>query len=231
MHNSLVTLALLAGSGSFDPQAGFDSLPQAASAIASTLQTGSLLFSSGDCLAVRIYTASPYTHVATVVVTDSGERWVYDTTNGVGVRRLPLADYLAMQAPAVIHVHHPTRSLSAEQRRAYVTYLDSQLGRPYAVQHHLTGQRRDGLHCSEYVTDALMAIELLHARQPARVSPASLQTGITQHDVYTAGESIRLQRPAPPPPQGETACEQIWLDTKSCCRDCCRQLRGWFCCE
>lgn len=231
MYTTFLTVALLAGSPAFDAAAGFDSLPAAAAVVGPTLQTGSLIFSSGDCLAVRIFTASPYTHVASVVVTATGERVVYDSTGGVGVRCLPLADYLATQAPVSIHVHHPQRALTAGQGSAYVAYLDSQVGRPYAIQHHLTGERCPGLHCAEYVTDALMAIDILQARQPSKVSPASLRDGITTHGLYTAGQTIRLQRPAPAPPQGSNACEQLWLDTKSCCGACCRRLSGWFLCR
>ena len=39
----------------------------AAERIAVDLPTGSLLFSQGDCLAGKVFTFSPYTHVGTVV--------------------------------------------------------------------------------------------------------------------------------------------------------------------
>ncbi|MFV0444041.1 MAG: YiiX/YebB-like N1pC/P60 family cysteine hydrolase [Planctomycetaceae bacterium] len=230
MPSFMLTLVLIAGSPSLDTEAGFDSLPTAAAAIGPTLQNGSLIFSAGDCLAVRIFTASPYTHVATVVVDGQGERFVYDSTGGVGVRKLPLATYLATQAPVRIEVHHPVQPLSDKQSRQLERYLESQLGRPYAIQHHLTGERCAGLHCAEYVTDALMSIDVVRAKQPARVSPVSLRTGIVRHHVYTAGTSIRLQRPAPTV-RGGSACEQMWLDTKACCRNCCRKLSGWFLCQ
>ena len=47
---------------------GYESLPAAAADIGPQLQTGTLIFSQGDCLAVRVYSASSYTHVAAVVV-------------------------------------------------------------------------------------------------------------------------------------------------------------------
>lgn len=230
MHTTLLTLALLAGSGTPSAEIGYGSTQEAAAAIAPTLQTGSLIFSSGDCLAVRIFTASPYTHVAAVVVDEQGRCTVYDSTNGVGVRRQPLADYLATQAPVEVHVHHPQRPLGAEAEGEFTSFLESQLGRPYAIQHHLTGDRCTGLHCAEYVTDALVSIDVLQAKAPPRVSPASLREGITAHHIYTTGQTIRLQRPEPVP-AGDNACEQMWIDTKSCCSSCCRKLRGWLLCD
>ncbi|MGE4000385.1 MAG: YiiX/YebB-like N1pC/P60 family cysteine hydrolase, partial [Planctomycetaceae bacterium] len=162
--------------------------------LAPRLVTGSLLFNAGDCLAIRVYTASPYTHVAVVVI-EEDRPVVYDSMNGAGVRRQPLVDYLRSQSPDRLHVFHPQRPLTPEQSRGLRDYLDSQLGRPYAVQHHLTGKRCEGVHCAEYVTDALMSIGLLHADRPAKVSPASLVTGITAAGIYTAEETIDLTPP------------------------------------
>ena len=231
MQTTLIAFALIAGSGSLDSQSGFDSLPEAASALAPTLQTGSLIFSEGDCLAVRVFTASPYTHVATVVRCDGDECWVYDSTSGVGVRRLTLEQYLLTQAPAQIQIHHLQRPLTADEARSFEGYLQSQLGRPYAIRHHLTGERCEGVHCAEYVTDALMSIERVDAHRPPRVSPASLREGVTVHGVYDQGRSIQLQRPAPPADPASNGCEQLWIDTKSCCRNCCRKLQGWILCQ
>ena len=64
-----------------------DSPVGAATILENHVQSGTLLFSEGDCLAVRIFTKSPYTHVATVVEQD-GKFYVYDSMNGVGVRNL-----------------------------------------------------------------------------------------------------------------------------------------------
>ena len=231
MHATLLTVGLLTGSGAFNPEAGFDSHAEAAAAIAPQLQTGALIFSEGDCLAVRIFTASPYTHVAVVVAAEDETRWVYDSTGGVGVRRLTLQQYLTTQAPTQIHVHRPQQPLTTAQTNTLQAYLDAQMGRPYAISHHVTGKRCEGLHCAEYVTDALMAIDLIRAQQPPKVSPASLREGVTLHNVYTPGRSIQLQRPSPPPEPASNRCEQLWIDTKACCGRCCRKLQGWFLCQ
>ncbi len=46
----------------------FSTFDQLADSLTSRVQTGTLLFSKGDCLAVRIYTQSAYTHVAMIVM-------------------------------------------------------------------------------------------------------------------------------------------------------------------
>lgn len=206
-------------------------LPESATVIAPQLQTGSLIFSQGDCLAVRVYSASPYTHVAAVVV-EEGAAVVYDSMNGCGVRRLPLEQYLVAQAPERIHIFHPRQPLTDEQAARLAAALECRVGSPYHVLHHLTGRRSDeGVHCAEYVTDALMAIDLIHAERPANVSPASLAKGITLHEVYDAGETIELCRPAPLPETGSNWCSQLWIDTKLCCARCCDKMLGWFLCR
>lgn len=205
-------------------------LQQTADDLSPQLQTGSLLFNEGDCLAIRVYTASPYTHVA-IVVMEEDQPFVYDSMNGAGVRKQTLSDYLITQCPDELHVYHPQRPLTEEQGRGLTEYLDSQLGREYAVHHHVTGQRSKGVHCAEYVTDALMSIGLLHAEQPSKVSPASLQTGITTADVYASNGTIDLTPPAAPTPKGSNRCHQMWLDTKQCLGACCDKMSGWFLCR
>ena len=79
--------------------------------IAQQVQTGSLIVSRGDCLAVKVYSASRYTHVATVVVQDTGI-YCYDSTGGAGVRKQTLAEYVASQNEASLHPFHPCRPLS-----------------------------------------------------------------------------------------------------------------------
>jgi hypothetical protein len=179
---------------------------------------------------VKVFTASSYTHVATVVLCD-GEPIVYDSMNGVGVRKLPLQDYLASQAPDRVHLFHPHRPLTESEQKAFQAYLDSRLGTPYAVLHHMTGQRCEGVHCAEYVTDALQEIRWLKATSPPKVSPASLAQGIEQGNVYHAGPTIELAPNLQPVPSGETRCEQLWIDTKLCTQRCCRQLSRWFLCR
>lgn len=210
--------------------AGFANPEAAATQIAPLLQTGSLIFSKGDCLAVRIYTQSSYTHVAAVVVADEGPI-VYDSMNGVGVRKLPLAEYLATQSPDEIRLFHPRRPIEGERSVTFEKSLETQLGRPYAIGHHLTGKRCDGLHCAEYVTDALMSIDVIRAQRPPKVSPASLVTGITQHGIYSAEQLISLVPPPPAKVEGASCCEQWWVDTKQCTSRCYRKLSGWFCCK
>ncbi len=221
---------VLAGSGRVDAHVSYESFQQAADGLASTLKSGTLIVSRGDCLAVKIFTKSPYTHVA-IVVCEEDHRWVYDSMNGVGVRKSKLERYLSSQAPNQLHLFHPIRAIEGQRLEKLTKYLDDQIGRPYAIKHHLTGQRADGIHCAEYVTDALMSINLITAKQPAKVSPASLVEGITKHALYAPGQIVQLQEPIPEVPRGSNACEQMWIDTKVCWRNCCQKMRGWFLCQ
>ena len=43
-----------------------------------------LIFNNGDCLAVKVVTASSYTHVGAVVV-EQGSAYVYESAHGIGV--------------------------------------------------------------------------------------------------------------------------------------------------
>ncbi|MCA9073411.1 MAG: hypothetical protein KDA93_00155 [Planctomycetaceae bacterium] len=219
-----------AGSSTTLSTAAVVTLQQTADDLAPQLQTGSLLFNEGDCLTIRVYTASPYTHVAIVVMEDE-QPFVYDSMNGAGVRRQSLAEYLMTQSPDELHVYHPSQPLTEEQGRGLTEYLDGQLGREYAVHHHLTGQRVKGVHCAEYVTDALMSIGLLYAERPSKVSPASLQTGITTAGVYASTGTIDPTPPPKPTPKGSNRCHQMWLDTKQCLGTCCDRMSGWFLCR
>jgi hypothetical protein len=194
------------------------------------LTTGSLIVSRGDCLAVKMYSASAYTHVASVVVSD-GQIHVYDATGGAGVRKQSLADYLAGQDDNAQHPFHPSRPLAPEEAQKLEEHLESQLGRPYAIAHHLTGNRAEGLHCSEYATDALIAAGLLRAKQPSRVSPATLVAGILKDDLYAQATTLQLIPDPPRRPDSCSWCAQIWFDTRQCTRMCYLQLRGWFCCK
>ena len=223
----LLTLALLG-----DPATGPSPLPAAtAQEIAASLQTGSILASKGDCLAVRAYSLSSYTHVATVVM-QNGQPMVYDTVPGTGVRRLPLSDYLISQQPTDIQLLHPTKPFSPTQATAFEKHLQAQIGRPYDVKHFATGRRCNGLHCSEYLTDALIASQHLTSTNPARVSPSDLVTSLTDHQVYQTGTTHNLpEPPAPPAPVSTTWYGQAWQGTKSCTYDCWVQTRRWFCCK
>ncbi len=115
---------------------------------------------------------------------------------------------------------HLCQPLSPENARKFEEHLESQLGRPYAISHHLTGSRADGLHCSEYATDALIAAGLLHAKQPSRVSPATLVAGILKDDLVCARQPTLQLIPDPPPATciPDNWCTHIWFDTKQCTR-------------
>ena len=171
---------------------------QAATEVGRDLLTGSLLVSSGDCLAIKTFTGSPYTHVGMVVLR-RGQPFVYDSTGGYGVRCQTLENYLRWLGPHPVAVYQPLDGRVAKQSDQLEQYLDAQLGRPYAVTHHLTGERCDGVHCAEYLTDALMEIRLISAKQPPRVSPGSLVSGLTKHGLYAAGPGWVIQEPPAPP--------------------------------
>jgi len=117
--------------GEYTPQ-------QALAQMADGVHTGSLIVSRGDCLAVKIYSASSYTHVAAVVVHD-GETVVYEATGGAGVRKQSLRDYFTSQADHTLHFFHPNQPLSEKRAESFERHLECQLGRPYAIHHHLTG--------------------------------------------------------------------------------------------
>lgn len=194
------------------------------------LRTGSLIFSQGDCLAVKIFSQSSYTHVAGVVER-AGEFVVYDSMSGIGVRKTPLVEYLRQQIPSSIHIVHPRVSFVDGKASAYEQHLESQLGRKYAVKHHLTGNRCDGVHCSEYITDALMAAELIAARQPSRVSPGSLLEGVMASNAYRDGNRLELKVVEPPLPPNRPWYQRAWSCTKTCCSKSASQLRRWVLCR
>lgn len=204
---------------------------QAVQEISQACQSGSLIFSEGDCLAVRFYTNSSYTHVAMVICESDGLPYVYDSMNGVGVRKLRLNEYLETQAPDHVHLYHPKRPLDQTEVLELKSHLESQLGRPYSVKHHITGKRCKGLHCSEYVTDALMEIDWLKAENPPRVSPASLAEGVTIHDVYEPAQQYALPVLFEPIPEPEGTCAKLWRDTKECTWHCCSKMSRWFLCQ
>ena len=224
----IILAALLTGSPA--PAASNVTPQQALTAIADEAQTGSLIVSKGDCLAVKIFSGSSYTHIAAVVEHD-GEMLVYDSTGGAGVRKQSLGDYLTVQNDQTLHFFHPRNPLSPSRARRFQEHLESQLGRPYAIHHHLTGNRTAGLHCSEYVTDALIAADLLRAKQPPRVSPASLVVGILKAELYEPGAVVHLIRAPLEPPACANWCSRLWFDTKVCTRTCFSKLRGWFFCK
>ncbi len=206
------------------------SIAEAASELRPTLKTGTLLVSEGNCLAVRVYTQSPFTHVAAVIRRD-GRPFVYDAANGVGARCQTLENYLRTQSPNQLHVFQPARPLNSNQQKRFAGWLDGQLGRPYAVAHHLSGERGNGLHCAEYVTEALGNSGLIKVKNPAKVSPASLVKGITIHNVYSQTETVHIIAPTPEPTLPSTWYGQAWHCTKTCTATCMTKFRTCVLCQ
>jgi len=221
---NVLLLAVLAST----PVQTFASPREAAEDLSAQVRTGTLLFSEGDCLAVKVFTGSPYTHVAGVVVED-GEAWVYDSQNGVGVRKLRLAAYLAAVRPDELHVLQPAEGLP--DANAFRKHLEQEIGRPYAVAHHLTGKRCDGVHCAEYMTDSLISAKLIKAKRPPRVSPASLRDGLLKHGLYEEGTVLTVAAEEPKREPGSTWCREAWLDTKDCCASCWGCMRRCVLCR
>jgi hypothetical protein len=200
--------------------------------LADQCQTGTLLFSQGDCLAVKIFSGSRFTHCGAVVIED-GKPVVYDAMNRAGVRKTDLVEYLRLQTPTDLQVVHPAAPFTDSEAQAFRNYLQSQLGRPYGVKHHVTGKRATGVHCAEYLTDALMAAGKIEADQPPRVSPGSLYEGLTVHRLYLDGGQYELTaQPPHQPPAQESWRRRTWRAACECAAGCCRQMSRWFfCCE
>jgi len=226
----LLATVILAGSPAAPTVEVCPSHQVMAEQLADDVQTGTLLFSHGDCLAVKVFSRSEYTHVATVVVEDD-RPMVYESTNGVGVRKLSLEKYIAVSAPDELHVYQPNFEFKEKLRTPFVAHLKNELGRPYSVKHHLTGKRCEGVHCAEYVTDALMASDIMRARNPPKVSPGSLRDGITQAKRYHESHVLNLEPPEPIREEGDGWCESLWLDTKYCTQDCYSSFKRKFLCR
>lgn len=227
MHAFLLATILAAGHPAGAANADAAAL---ADAIAPELQTGTLLFTEGDCLAVKASAGGPYTHVAAVVIRN-GAPVVFDSMNGVGVRQLSLVDYLATQAPDEIDLLQPQREFTPQEALIFESALQQRVGAPYSVMHYITGRRASsGVHCSEYVTDALMSIERIRADRPPRVSPSSLHAGLIEGELYAASETVQFPLD-PIPVEADGWWDQLWLDTQHCCSECCDQFSGWFLCR
>ena len=227
MHAFLLAAVLTAGHPAGDVPTDARVL---ATAVAPSLRTGTLLFTEGDCLAIMAGVGGPYTHVAAVVICN-GAPVVYDSMNGVGVRKLSLEAYLQSQAPDEIDLLQPRAEFSPQEALVFEAALEQRIGAPYSVLHYIPGRRaKAGVHCSEYVTDALEAIERIDTERPPRVSPSSLHEGLVDGEVYAADAGIRFPL-EPVPVESDNWCEQLWLDTKLCCANCCDSFAGWFLCR
>ncbi|MDB5387412.1 MAG: hypothetical protein JWM11_3058 [Planctomycetaceae bacterium] len=199
--------------------------PETVNAVAEAVQTGSIIASRGDCLAVRVYTQSPYTHVGAVVVQD-GRAVVYDSMIRIGVRCQPLDEYLESQRPCDIELFHPVKPFTKTQAKNFEKHLTEQVGRPYAIRQYVTGREVKGLHCAEYLTQALIASEHITAANPAKVSPAEILECVTKHELYSTGDTSNLPAvPVPPPPPATTWYGRIWQDTTQCTQGCWFQTR------
>ncbi len=199
---------------------------QAINTIQKELKPGSLIFHRGKCLSVKIATQSPFTHVAIVMPEPNGTEWsVYDSARKHGVRKSELSEYLKESSPDLLSFLHPEKDLSSQQCEKLRNALDEQLGRPYSVTQHITGKRAKGIHCSEYVTDALIAVDLLRANKPPRVSPASLLKGIVQAKIYDPGVVLKVTLPACEDDQAPGWCRRIWEKTKTCVKRSCQKVK------
>lgn len=228
MHAMILAVVLTAGSPL--PKVDQGSIAAVAETIVPGLQTGTLLFTRGDCLAIKASGGGPYTHVAAVVVRD-GVPVLYDSMNGVGVRKLTLEEYLASQAPDEIDVLQPCGAFSEREAEQFEAALVRRLGTHYSVLHYFTGRRSsNGVHCSEYVADALIAAGKTEIERPPRVSPARLAERLAAGTVYTSGERVHFPL-EPIATDANDWCEQLWLDTRLCCARCCDKLSGWLLCR
>jgi hypothetical protein len=156
---------------------------------------------------------------------------VYDSMNGVGVRCLTLQAYFDKQKPARIEVYRPTREFTELESAAFEKYLDSQLGRTYNVRQHVTGEDVAGIHCAEYVTEALVAADLITVKDSARVSPGSLVAGVTEGKLYEHAFSMDVHDPRPASNAKQGWCGWMWTSTRDCTVGCCSQVKRWFCCK
>lgn len=227
MHQFLLAVVLASGSAGGDLDCDSAAL---AAAMAPDLRTGTLLFSKGDCLAIKVTAGGPYTHVAAVILQDDGPV-VYDSMNGVGVRKLTLDEYLSTQAPDEIDLLQPCREFTPQEALVFAAALEQRVGAPYSVMHYILGRRaKAGVHCSEYVTDALESIERIDVERPPRISPSHLHADLVAGGDYVAASSLRFPL-HPEPVDADGWCAQLWLDTKHCCWSCCDQLSAWLLCR
>ncbi|MCG6156028.1 YiiX/YebB-like N1pC/P60 family cysteine hydrolase [Rubinisphaera margarita] len=206
--------------------------PQVVDLMQDQLTEGCLLMHEGDCLAVKMFTRSPYTHVGIVLKDESGNWQTYDSANGEGVRKTELCAYLEECAPNGITLLCPSEPYTEEELDTLRLALEEQIGRPYGIRHHLTGNQAEGVHCSEYVTTALIQASVITAERPSRVSPASLRQGLLESDLYREAVVTTVVPDVIPAPPAESWFKQLWIDTKTCTSDCCKSWnRTIFCCE
>ncbi len=225
MVSSLLLVAVLSGCPTDSVTEA--SIQNAKQTISAQAQTGTLLFSKGDCLAVKIFSRSSCTHVAALVV-EKKRVMVYDSMNGVGVRKLTLEKYLRNQCPNDLIVCHPKKRFSKREVFIFKKHLEEGIGRPYSFKQFVTGKSVKGIHCSEYLTGALLKCEIVSVKHPANVSPGSLLRGITRYDIYHQSGTVELDEGPIIAEQGSNRCQQLWYNTKACTQRCNRKIGHWF---
>ena len=109
--------------------------------------------------------------------------------------------------------------------------MKKHIGRPEAIKHQFSGERAAGVQCSEYVTDALQACNVIRAKQPSRVSPGSLAEGVLVSDLYRAKLAFKVRLAPIVKPVARNRCEKLWIDTKFCTIQFCAKMRRWFICR
>lgn len=137
------------------------------------IKDGSLLFVSGGNRAVRLYTQSPYSHVA-IIFKDCGRLWVYESDRYLGVRRFPLDQLGPGEAQERIWIAQPKAEYTREQVNRMLAYLKSQLGREFSLRSFIIGSPAKGIHCAELVTNTLMIGNVCTSENPCVVTPADI---------------------------------------------------------
>jgi hypothetical protein len=190
MHAILLATALVAAPA----EADCTSPRSAANEIAAYAQTGTLIFSQGDCLAVKdVYQKSLHARGGG---RDRGRKALrLRQHERHGRPQAPVGKYCRSECPNTMHVYKPNTKFSKRRQELFVKHLESELGRDYAVKHHLSGKRAEGIHCAEYVMDALAACRLMRADEPAKVSPDSLRQGVEQAGLYDKALVVNLTNP------------------------------------
>ena len=167
------------------------------------IRDGSLLLASGGHAAVRIYTRSPYSHVA-IIFRERGRYWVYEANPDHGVRRIPLDVLLRTdQGDRVkLWLSQPRRKLSQDQVRRMHAYAKSQLGRPYSIQSLIPGRLAEGVHCSELVSRILSVGGIRVGNHHSSVMPVEivnalvgrLYSPLTELPISTTSSILQMLR-------------------------------------
>lgn len=234
MTLTAIFLAIIAICPVTAPEPAYVARHHAAAYLSPGVSTGTMLFSQGNCLAVRWSSGSRFTHVGMAIRSEDGKISVIDAMNGVGVREQPFRDYLAEIGDAELHVCPPAEPLTPAQASRFTGLLRSELGKPYTVRQYVTGSRTSGTHCAELAIKACDAAGILTAENPARVSPGSLHTGAIKTGVFTCYATIRMFDMPTETTDDQAPCGWLgrtWTATKSCTVAGYRKCTGWLFCK